>query len=95
MVHEVPVRNLPNWPDCIFHGFLYRPLPFLPLCLCLSCSLCLDALCHFRGSKSHSSFKDQLTGHFPHEASIILALDSLHALSLHHPPQLGIRALWE
>lgn len=72
MVHKVPVCNLLNWTDCAVHGFLHRPLPFLPLCLCLSCSLCLHALCHFRGSKCHSSFKDQLRDHFPHEASISL-----------------------
>lgn len=28
--------------DCTFHCFLCRPLPFLPLGLCLSCSLCLE-----------------------------------------------------
>lgn len=36
------VCNLPIWSNCTFHCFLYRSLPFLPLCLCLSCSLGLE-----------------------------------------------------
>lgn len=71
---RVPVCNLPSGQIAPFLFLAYTPLPFLPLCLCFSCSLGPECPLPSLGAPIPSIFQRPAHRPLAHEAPIALRL---------------------